>query len=91
MARVTLVGVDATMSTVRTAASFLLLRQVNMRVGELESNGKPTGACCTTMFLIIKSSTSKFFASAFDSAFFKRRVMNLTDFSGQRPWCSDVV
>jgi hypothetical protein len=30
MARVTLVGVDATMSAVRTAAGFLLLRQVSM-------------------------------------------------------------
>jgi hypothetical protein len=37
------------------------------------------------MFLIIRLSSSKLFASAFDSAFFKRRVMNLTDFSGQRP------
>lgn len=46
---------------------------------------KHTGACWTTIFLMIRSSSSKLFASALDSAFFKRRVMNLTDFSGQRP------
>jgi hypothetical protein len=44
-----------------------------------------TGACWTTMFRMYRSSNSRFFASAFDSAFFRRRVMNLTDFSGQRP------
>lgn len=37
------------------------------------------------MLLMYSSSSSKFFASAFDSAFFRRRLMNLTDFSGQRP------
>lgn len=37
------------------------------------------------MLLMYRSSSSMFLASAFDSAFFRRRVMNLTDFSGQRP------
>ena len=47
--------------------------------------GVLTGACWTTMFLMKRSSSSRFFASAFDSAFFRRRRTNLTDFSGQRP------
>ena len=37
------------------------------------------------MFLIVNSSTSMFLASAFDSAFFNKRRMKRTDFSGQRP------
>ena len=41
------------------------------------------------MFLMTSSSTSKFLASAFDSAFLSKRVMNLMDFSGQRPKAKD--
>ena len=84
VAGMTLIRIDATVSAVRAAAGFLLSRQVRFKAGR-NWTMKRTGACCTTMFLMTKSSTSKFFASAFDSAFFRRRVMNLTDFSGQRP------
>ena len=81
--RVTLVGVNATMGAIRAAPSFLLLRKMRFGVGVMDD--EHTGACCTTIFLITRFSSSKLFASAFDSAFFKRRVINLTDFSGQRP------
>lgn len=87
MTRVTLVGVDATVCTVRTAAGFLLderCRDQEARMS-MHKNGRRTGACWTTIFLMKRSSSSRFFASAFDSAFFKRRRTNLTDFSGQRP------
>jgi hypothetical protein len=38
------------------------------------------------MFLIVRSSSSKFLASALDSAFFSSRKMNSTDFAGHRPF-----
>ena len=43
------------------------------------------------MFLIVNSSTSMFLASAFDSAFFNKRRIKRTDFSGQRPEPSEYV
>jgi hypothetical protein len=96
VARVALVGIDTTMRTVCAAASFLQCKTPSHEISRTtNTNIERTGACCTTMLLMIKSSTSMPFASAFDSAFFNKRVMNLTDFSGQRPiypnpgqcWC----
>lgn len=89
MARVALVGVDATMCTVSAAPGFLAVEyQYKLQLSTLSL---PTGACCTTMFLILRSSTSMFFASALDSAFFNKRVMNLIDFSGQRPVLNELL
>ena len=84
MTRVSLVRVDATVSTVCTATGFLYHSETQHPYLCL-SLWRRTGACSTTMFLMYKSSMSMFLASAFDSAFLSRRVMNLIDFSGQRP------
>jgi hypothetical protein len=83
VARVALVRIDATVCTVRAAAGFLEAHE--HRILMRERGLVHTGACCTTMLLIVRSSSSRLLASALDSAFLSKRVMNLTDFSGQRP------
>lgn len=87
MARVTLVGIDTTVRTVCSAAGFLSVSKSHKINGIKRKRliSWRTGACCTTMFLMNRFSSSKDFASALASAFLRRRVMNLTDFSGQRP------
>lgn len=84
VARMTLVRVDTPMSTICSSTSFLIEESFSYQLC-ISLLWRRTGACSTTMFLMYKSSRSMFLASAFDSAFLSRRVMNLIDFSGQRP------
>lgn len=80
----TLERVNTTMGTVCATAGFLCVKELGGNIWSMNDDIR-TGACCTTMFLMKRSSSSRFLASAFDSAFFNRRRINLTDFSGQRP------
>jgi hypothetical protein len=92
VARVTLVGVDTTVGTVCATAGFLQHNELLRTIVLQSTIGlKRTGACCTTILLMMRSSTSMLLASAFDSAFFSKRVMNLTDFSGHRPTCPNAI
>ena len=94
--RVSLVRVDSTVGSVSPSSGFLsggLSRSSNLRQRSSSPDSdygggglsRLTGACCTTMFLMVNSSFSKSLASAFDSAFFNKLRMNRTDFSGHRP------
>lgn len=73
MARVALVRVNPTMSTVCATTGFLMIID-GLRDYKTKILKGRTGACYTTMFRMKRSSTSMFFASAFDS------TNNLTDF-----------
>lgn len=82
VARVTLVRVDTTVSTVCASAGFL-----NAMSARLHLVGKTslTGAWLTTMLRMRRSSEVNSLASAFDSAFLSRPSMNLADLTGHRP------